>query len=72
MSRERSSTLIDDIRLLQTIFHAGIYNCRHGIVGILLNRIVHAAFVGTVACAVVIYAESTAYVDKVDVEAHAR
>ena len=72
VSRERTAALVYDIRLLEPIFLACVHDSRHGIVGILLYRVVHAALIGAVACAVVVHTEAAAYVDKVDIKAHSR
>ena len=69
---QRAAALGDDIGLTQIVFLAGVDEGRHGVVGILLNRIVHRALAGTAAGAVIVDTQAAADVDKVDVEAHLR
>ena len=60
MCRQRTSRLGDNIRLLQIILFASIYQRRHGIIHVLLNRVVHAVSARGRACSIVVYTQAPA------------
>lgn len=72
MCCERAAALVDYVGLRKVVFSTGIDDCRNGVVGILLNRVVHGAFARRAPGAVVVHAESAAYVDEFDSEAEFR
>ena len=70
--RQRSAAFGDDVGLTESVFGAGVDDGRHGVVGILLNRIVHRTFRRRAARTVIVHSQTAAYVDEVYVEAESR
>ena len=67
MGSERTSTLVDDVGMLQLILVAGVDKGVHCIVDIFLDAVVHRVAAGTVARAVIVNAQSAANVHQFDV-----
>ena len=68
VSRQRTSTFCNDIRMRNTVLIAGIYQDGNRVVHILLNGIVHTTFAGRRTCTVIIHTQTTADIDKLHLE----
>ncbi|CCZ69498.1 uncharacterized protein BN759_01686 [Bacteroides sp. CAG:702] len=70
MCRERASAFSNDVRMRNTILVTRIHHNRYGIIHILLNGIIHAAFTIRRACTIVVHTQTASNVDKLYGESH--
>ena len=70
VGRERATRLADNVGMLNAMLVAHVHKGVDGIVGILLNGIIHRMTRHAIARTIIVYTQTAANVHKIDVETH--